>query len=187
MKFLIEKLFSKIINFLYLKKEKSLREKYDRSLSFQDGFFSRFERAERMGFSKGVTVYNSSNLFGDIVVGESSWIGPNTLLDGTGGLKIGSFCSISSGAQILTHDTVKWCLTGGNHIYEYAETFIGDYCFIGTGSVITKGITIGDCCIVGAGAVVTKSFPPYSIIVGVPAKKVGYIIKTDNNVELKFY
>ena len=47
---------------------------------------------------------------------------------------------------------------------------IEDDVWCGSNVVILKGVTIGHGSIVAAGAVVTKSFPPYSIIGGVPAK-----------------
>ena len=47
---------------------------------------------------------------------------------------------------------------------------IGNDVWIGTRAVIMPGVEIGDHSIIASGAVVTKSFPPYSIIGGVPAK-----------------
>lgn len=47
---------------------------------------------------------------------------------------------------------------------------IEDDVWCGTNVTILKGVTIGHGSVVAAGAVVTKSFPPYSIIGGVPAK-----------------
>lgn len=49
--------------------------------------------------------------------------------------------------------------------------------WIGENVIITPGVVLGDRCIVAAGAVVTKSFPPYSMVAGVPAK----VIKTYNH------
>ncbi len=50
---------------------------------------------------------------------------------------------------------------------------IEDDVFVGARAIILKGVTIGKGSVVGAGAVVAKSVPPYSIVVGNPAKVVG--------------
>ena len=53
-------------------------------------------------------------VIGDVKVGSHTWIGPNVILDGSGGgLEIGDYCSIDAGAQIYTHDTVMWAISGG--------------------------------------------------------------------------
>lgn len=57
---------------------------------------------------------------------------------------------------------------------ETPETIIGNDVWIGCNAVVSSGVTIGDGAIVGAGAVVTKDVEPYSIVVGVPAKCIGY-------------
>ena len=46
---------------------------------------------------------------------------------------------------------------------------------IGANATILPGITIGESAMVGAGAVVTKSVPPFAIVVGSPARIVGYV------------
>lgn len=47
---------------------------------------------------------------------------------------------------------------------------LGDGCYVGPGAVLVGGVELGEGCIVGANAVVTRSFPPYSVIAGVPAR-----------------
>lgn len=79
------------------------KNKFDRGLPFADCFVDRWEKAEALGFGKGTSIYDSSLVLGDVKVGENSWIGPNTVLDGSGGLEIGSNCSISAGVQIYSH------------------------------------------------------------------------------------
>lgn len=51
--------------------------------------------------------------------------------------------------------------------------YIGDDCWIGLNAVILPGVKLGKGCVVAAGAVVKGAFEEYSIIGGVPAKKIG--------------
>ena len=152
----------------------SLDEKFknelNRSLPFADTLFDRWDRANFLGFGKGSSIYDSAYVFGDVHVGENTWIGPFTILDGTGGLSIGSNCSISAGVQIYSHDSVNWAITGGKSNYEYQPTCIGNNCYIAPNCIISKGVTIGDKCIIGANSFVNKSFPEGSKLAGNPAK-----------------
>jgi len=138
--------------------------------------------------AKNITIYNSTTVIGEVDIGDNTWIGPFCSLDGGGGLTIGKYCSISTGCQIVTHDTVRWALSAGKLPYEYAPIKIGDCCFIGSHAVITKGVTIGDHCLIGAGAVVTQDVPALSIVGGVPASVIGKVVISDSSeVLLKFH
>ena len=169
---------------------KNLRDftmnKYNRINPFYEDLFSWKERGEYwLGEDKGVTIYNSATVVGDVSIGESTWIGPFCSLDGTGGLSIGSYCSISAGCQLITHDSVKWALSGGKSKYEYESIHIGDCCFLGSRVIVVKGVTVGNHSLVGAGAVVTKDVPDYSIVAGVPARRVGRV-HLDGNEQVEF-
>ena len=52
---------------------------------------------------------------------------------------------------------------------------IGNHVWVGAGVTILKGITIGDHAIIRGGSVVNKDVPPYSVVVGNPAKVVKYL------------
>jgi acetyltransferase-like isoleucine patch superfamily enzyme len=119
------------------------------------------------------SVYQHAYVYGDVTVGEHTWIGPMTVLDGSGGLTIGSWCSVSAGVQIYTHSTVRWAVSGGSAEYEYAPTTIGVRTFIGPASVVAKGVTIGDGCVVGAHAFVNRDLHAGSLAFGLPARVVG--------------
>jgi acetyltransferase-like isoleucine patch superfamily enzyme len=154
----------------YKKKRNVLRQKFNRVLPMNELLSDRWEKAAYLGFGKGTSVYDSCFIFGKVNVGENTWIGPNTLLDGSGGLTIGSNCSISAGVQIYTHDSVQWAVSGGKAPYEYAAVVIEDNCYIGPNSIISKGTTIGKGSIVGANSFVNRSVEPGSKIAGSPAK-----------------
>jgi len=160
---------------LYNRLRKRMREKWNRDLPFEELLFDRWERAQSLGFGEGTSIYHNSYVYGDVKVGKNTWIGSFTLLDGGGGLKIGYLCSISTGVQIYTHDTVKWAVSGGRAPYEKAPVTIHDCCHIGANSVIAKGVEIGPHSIVGAGSFVRETVLPYTVVSGVPAKKIGVV------------
>jgi acetyltransferase-like isoleucine patch superfamily enzyme len=151
-----------------LRREKS--ERFDRVLPFGDYFVDRLEKAKYLGFGEGSTVYDNVVVIGDVKVGCNTWIGPNVILDGSGGLEIGSNCSISAGVQIYSHDSVKWAISGGAAAYEHALTVIGSNCYIGPNSVIQKGVIIGSGCIVGANSFVNQNIPDRAKAYGNPAR-----------------
>lgn len=144
------------------------KNKFDRGLPFADCFVDRWEKAEALGFGKGTSIYDSSLVLGDVKVGENSWIGPNTILDGSGGLEIGSNCSISAGVQIYSHDSVNWSISGGKEKYEYAKTIIEDNCYIAPNVIIQKGVRIEKGSIIGANSFVNKDIPAGSKAFGTP-------------------
>lgn len=162
-------MLNKLISlFLNLRKEK--KEKFNRVLPFGDYFSDRWEKAKYLGFGEGSSVYDNVIIIGDVKVGKNTWIGPNVVLDGSGGLQIGSNCSISAAVQIYSHDSVKWAISGGIENYEYSNTKIGNNCYIGPNAIIIKGIEIGEGSIIGANSFVNIDIPPNSKVYGNPVK-----------------
>lgn len=130
--------------------------------------------------------YNSLTwISGTPDIGEDVWIGAFCLIDSSyNTLTIGKGTNISSGAQVLTHSTVRRCIS--ERIYTEIDslpTEIGEFCFIGTNAVILMGAKVGHHSVVAAGAVVTQNtiIPPYSIVAGVPAKIIGNSKKFSKN------
>lgn len=87
-------------------------------------------------------------------------------------LKIGSYCKITKGTVILTHDYSRSVLRRayGPIIGEAGETVIGDNVFIGMNSIILMGTKIGNNVIVGAGSVVSGTVPDNCVVAGNPAR-----------------
>ncbi|HLB49153.1 MAG TPA: acyltransferase [Anaerolineales bacterium] len=117
-------------------------------------------------------------IIGEPEIGEGCWIGAFTLIDGQGGLRIGQGCDISSGVHILTHSTVQRCVTERRYNkVDRSPVEIGDYVFVGENATILRGVRVGHHSVIGAGAVVLEDtiIPPYSLVVGVPARIVRSI------------
>lgn len=161
---------------LWREHQAEVAARYKRTLPFGDYVVDRWEKAQTLGFGDGASIYDSALVIGTVSVGERTWVGPNTVLDGSGDLSIGSNCSIASGVQIYTHDTIAWATSGGTAPYEYAPTRIGDRCYIGPNSVVAKGVTIGDGAVVGAGSVVLADVPAGAKAAGSPCRVVGQVV-----------
>jgi len=101
---------------------------------------------------------------------------------------IGKYCSIANNVYIYNRDhpsryvsthpiffNERYCDIPENNSIEYKQKEIGNDVWIGQNAIIlASSRQIGDGAIIGAGAVVTKDVPEYAIVVGVPAKIIGY-------------
>jgi acetyltransferase-like isoleucine patch superfamily enzyme len=105
-----------------------------------------------------------------IKIGDYNYFNRNLMIDACGYVEIGD--GNMFGPDVYIADS--------NHTYgvgvaphklpmDVGKVKIGNNCWIGAGAIILKDVELGDGCVVGAGAVVTKSFPPGSVIAGVPA------------------
>lgn len=111
-----------------------------------------------------------------IQMGVDVWIGYFCLVDGSGGLTIGSEVTIASGVHIYTHDSSMYRAKAlpkdplhGSHI-KRAPVVIGNNVQIGANSVVLPGVTIGNNVIVGALTLVNKDIPDNSVAVGSPVR-----------------
>lgn len=110
-----------------------------------------------------------------ISIGDYSGIGENSILGQTDEIQIGNNVLIGPQLMIFTQNHIFRDRT--KLIREQGGTpqpvFIEDDVWIGARVIILPGVRISKGSVVAAGAVVTKSFPPYSILGGVPAKQIG--------------
>jgi acetyltransferase-like isoleucine patch superfamily enzyme len=124
-----------------------------------------------------VVVSTTLNHIGKFIrIGNNVGIGEYAYLGGAGGLTIGDDCII--GQYFSCHPE--------NHNFQMRDTPIrhqgvsrsgirlGKNCWVGAKVTLLDGVSVGDHSVIAAGAVVTKSFPPYSVLGGVPAR----VIKT---------
>jgi len=160
---------------LYLELDQEMRESFERSLPLEEYILDRFERAQALSAGEKTSIHHLSYIYGKVKIGKDTWVGPMTLIDGSGGLEIGDNCSISAGVHIYTHDTVKKRMSTGKLAGEKASVKIGSSCYLGPQSLIGRGVELGDFCIVGANSFVNKSFPAFSVVMGTPATLRGQV------------
>lgn len=124
-----------------------------------------------------------SNIHPSVVLrqGERIEIGKHCLLNHNnvlqagkkyGKIKIGDY--VHTGANVMmfafNHSIDDTDVPSKLQDYYDADITIEDDVWIGAGSVILAGVTIGKGSVIGSNSVVTHDIPPYSIVVGIPAK-----------------
>ena len=89
-------------------------------------------------------------------------------------ISIGSGCYMNDNFTILTHDWVTKVFLNSDREFlnSSGRVTIGNNVSFGQNVMILKGVTIGDNCFIGAGSIVTKDIPANSIAVGAPCKVV---------------
>jgi acetyltransferase-like isoleucine patch superfamily enzyme len=158
------------------------RTDFNRCTQLGDLLDDRWYKARYLGFGEGSSIYDASLVIGSVSVGNKCWIGPYTVLDGSGSLEIGDFVTISSGVHIYTHDNIKQTLTSGAQPIARKPVRILNNVYIGANSIINKGLTIHHHCVVAANSFVNTDVEPYSIVGGTPARKIGQVVIDGNDV-----
>ena len=156
---------------------------YDRFLMYQIGYFPShtvrnfvYRHIYLADISKEAIVYYGAYIRGGdkLHIGAGSVVGDKCQLDARrGGIFIGENVNIGTCVSLWTgsHDV--------NDPYfrsmpsKRGPIRIGDRAWLGSHCVVLDQVTIGEGAVVAAGAVVTKDVEPYSIVAGVPAKKIG--------------
>lgn len=102
-------------------------------------------------------------------LGDGVAVGWYAELDARGGITVGHDTNISSHVKLITgsHD-----INDPEFTADFLPIHIGHHCWIGTGAMILQGVSIGDGAVVAAGAVVCKDVEPWTVVGGIPAKKI---------------
>lgn len=128
----------------------------------------------RCVFESDITLKLVSDV-GKLSFGDNCYVGRFTQFDILGECRIGNHVLIASGCTIIDHNHG---LERSTRIDEQCCTVkpvrIADDVWLGANCVILPGVSIGTGAVIGACACVTKDVPEYAIMVGVPARVVGF-------------
>ncbi|MEZ5017520.1 MAG: DapH/DapD/GlmU-related protein [Flavipsychrobacter sp.] len=136
----------------------------------------------------GTKIWHFSHIMPDCVLGEKCNIGQNVVISPN--VVLGRNVKIQNNVSVYTGVTCDddvflgpSCVftnvinprSGVNRRGEYDKTHVGKGASIGANATIVCGHDIGAYAFIGAGAVVTKTVPPYALVVGNPAKQIGWM------------
>jgi UDP-2-acetamido-3-amino-2,3-dideoxy-glucuronate N-acetyltransferase len=145
---------------------------------------------------EGTKIWHFSHIMTGAKIGDGCNIGQNVVISPD--VVLGNNVKVQNNVSIYTG------VTCGNDVFlgpscvftnvinprsavnrksEYAETRVGNGATIGANATIVCGHDIGDYAFIGAGAVVTKTVPAYALLVGNPAKQIGWMSEFGHRLE----
>lgn len=136
------------------------------------------------GAKIGNDVSLGQNVFvgNDVTIGDKSKIQNNVSIYDSVHLEAEVFCGPS-----VVFTNVYNPRSGVKRKDEYRDTLVKRGATLGANCTLVCGITIGEFAFVGAGAVVNKDVKPYALMVGVPAKQIGWMSEFGEKLDLPLY
>lgn len=137
---------------------------------------------------KGTKIWHFSHIMSGCRIGEDCNIGQNVVISPD--VVLGRNCKIQNNVSVYTgvrcEDDV---FLGPSMVFtnvinpraavsrkaEYRETILKRGASVGANATIICGHTLGEYCLIGAGSVVTKDVPAYALMVGNPARRIGWV------------
>jgi UDP-2-acetamido-3-amino-2,3-dideoxy-glucuronate N-acetyltransferase len=137
---------------------------------------------------RGTKIWHFCHVLSDTIIGENCSIGQNVMIGPR--VKIGNGCKIQN--NISLYDGVELSddvFCGPSCVFtnvnnpranvsrkdEFRATPIGRGASIGANATVVCGHRLGEYCFIGAGAVVTKDVPAFALMVGNPARRIGWV------------
>ena len=139
----------------------------------------------------GTKVWHFVHILPKTLIGEHCSLGQNVMIGPD--VKLGNSCKVQNNVAIYNGVTLEdevFCgpscvftnvITPRAHVErkdEFAKTLVKRGATIGANATIVCGNTLGSYCMIGAGAVVTNDVLDFALMVGVPAKRIGWVSRS---------
>jgi len=151
---------------------------------------------EGCSVGNGTKIWHFSHIMSNCTIGKNCNIGQNVVV--SPGVVLGNNVKVQNNVSIYTGVTCDDDVFLGpsmvftnvinprsaiNRRDQYTKTHVGKGASIGANATIVCGHDIGEYAFIGAGAVVTKTIPPYALVVGNPAKQIGWVGEYGHRLE----
>jgi UDP-2-acetamido-3-amino-2,3-dideoxy-glucuronate N-acetyltransferase len=142
-------------------------------------------------------VWHWVHICGGAVIGEKCSLGQNVFIGNR--VTIGNNVKIQNNVSVYDNVFIESDVFCGpsmvfTNVYnprsavtrkdEYRDTFVKKGATLGANCTIVCGVTIGEYAFVGAGSVINKNIPDFALMVGVPAKQIGWMSRFGERMEL---
>jgi len=144
----------------------------------------------------GTKIWHFSHVLSDTIIGENCSFGQNCVVGPKvtigNGVKVQNNVSVYEGVEVEDDVFLGPSMVFTNVINprafierkeEFKKTFLKKGCSIGANATIICGVTIGEYALIGSGAVINKDVKPYALMVGVPARQIGWVGISGNSLE----
>jgi UDP-2-acetamido-3-amino-2,3-dideoxy-glucuronate N-acetyltransferase len=151
---------------------------------------------DNVNIGNGTKIWHFSHVLSGTTIGENCSFGQNCVIGPKvhigNGVKVQNNISIYEGVEVEDDVFLGPSMVFTNVINprafivrrdEFKKTLLKKGCSVGANATIVCGITIGEYSLIGSGAVVNKDVKSYALMVGVPAKQIGWVGISGNTLE----
>lgn len=151
---------------------------------------------ENVSIGDDTKIWHFSHILSNTTIGENCSFGQNCVVGPKvkvgNGVKVQNNISIYEGVEVEDDVFLGPSMVFTNVINprafiqrkeEFKKTLLKCGCSIGANATVVCGVTIGEYALIGSGAVINRDVKPYALMVGVPAKCIGWVSKAGNTLD----